>query len=114
MKQRLGLGLLFATLLIAGCSGPLVKVAPAPPAAYETTHQAEGGACGALLFGIVPIGVNSRLERAYKQAVHRAGAIGLTDTAVTDRWYWIYIGELLCTDVRGTGFREVSAAAAVH
>jgi len=56
--------------------------------------------------GVIPINVNDRAERAYKQALEQAGgASGLTDTKVTDRWYWIYIGELFCTDVEGMGYR---------
>jgi hypothetical protein len=113
MRPRVCAVLLLATVAIAGCSSPFTKIAPAPPIAYEPTRQAEGGACGALLLGVIPIGVNSRMERAYQEALKNAGATGLTDTKVTDRWYWIYLGDLVCTDVEGMGFREANTTSAV-
>jgi hypothetical protein len=77
-----------------------------PPPGYVTTREGEGTACGVNLFGVIPIAANTRTERAYQQALEKAGATGLLDTQVTDRWYWIYVGELFCTDVAGMGFRS--------
>lgn len=98
-----------AAVCLAGCSGAFVNVAPTPPARYVTSGEAIGTACGVLLFNIIPIQVNDRTERAYKQALQRANAEGLLDTTVTDRWYFIYVGGLYCTDVQGVGFRTAAA-----
>lgn len=104
MKRTLPLVVL--ALTVSACSSALVDIAPPPPAHYVTTHEGEGTACGVNLLGFIPIKVNSRIERAYQQALEKAGATGLMETQVTDRWYWIYVGDLFCTDVRGTGYRS--------
>jgi hypothetical protein len=47
---------------------------------------------------------------ANDDALRRSGGTGLVNTEVTDRWYWIVIGALFCTEVKGLGFRDASAA----
>jgi len=70
------------------------------------TTEGMGSACGVNLFAVIPIGVNDRAERAYRQALERSRGTGLTDTKVTDRWYWIYVGMMVCTDISGTGYTQ--------
>lgn len=97
-------------LVAAGCSGPRTRIAPALPAGAVMTREGVGTACGVNLLGVIPIRVNSRAERAYQQALERARATGLTETKVTDRWYWIYVGAMFCTDIEGMGFVAGSEA----
>lgn len=105
--KRMANGLLgVATLVTIGCSGPLTRVAPQPPEGVALTKEARGTACGVNLFGVIPISVNDRAERAYRQAVERSGGSGLTNTSVVDRWYWIYVGHMVCTDISGVGFTQ--------
>jgi hypothetical protein len=59
-----------------------------------------------LLGNLIPIRTNSRTGRAYDLAVEKAGATVLTDTTVTDSWFWTPIGVFLCTEISGTGIRE--------
>jgi len=94
---------------MVGCSGPLTKIAPRPTSGATMTREGKGSACGVNLFGLIPIGVNDRAERAYQQALTNAGASGLTETTVTDRWYYIYVGMMVCTDIAGSGFRETGS-----
>lgn len=89
-------------VLLAGCSSGFVSVAPPPPAEYTITRDTIGSACGWLPFAL---GVNSRTERAYKQALDHAGATALVDTKITDSWKFIGFGMLVCTRVEGTGIR---------
>jgi hypothetical protein len=105
IRRHSMLVLLLSALLVSGCSGPLTKVAPMPPPGSVLTREGKGAACGVNLMGVIPILVNSRAERAYNQAVERAGATGLTDTKVTDRWSYIFVGARFCTYVEGMGFR---------
>jgi len=95
-------------LSLAGCTGNFTHLAPPPPPQHVTTREATGSACGVLLFNLIPIQFNDRTERAYQQALQRADAEGLLDTTVTDRWYFIYVGGLYCTDVHGVGFRAAA------
>jgi len=48
--------------------------------------------------------VNDRAQRAYDAALKTAGGTGLTDVKVTERWYWVYVGNVYCTDIEGLGY----------
>jgi hypothetical protein len=76
------------------------------PESYFEVGQGSAESCG-LLFGPIPIRVNNRTFRAYDRALENSGgAVGLTNTTVTDSWFWTPIGVFLCTEVTGTGVRE--------
>ena len=102
MAAIAGVRSLGALLAVVGCTSPYVNVAPTPPAGAVITHPGRGVACGVNLMGVIPIMVNSRAERAYKQAVDDADATGLTDTKITDRWSWIF--HRRSTFVQGNGY----------
>lgn len=92
-------------LAALGCSSQPARVGPRPPGSYEIVGRSEGGACGLLFLGVIPIGVNSRTERAYAEAVHGRGT-GLIDTELQYTWWFIpYVGTLHCTTIIGTVIR---------
>jgi hypothetical protein len=93
-------------------SRPVCRGRPLPPADAVIGPKTKGTGCGVLLFDFIPISVNDRVGRAYKQATDGGRALGLTNTTVNERWYWIYIGTLLCTDVEGDAVRAASATPA--
>ena len=101
---------LAVALTLAGCVSAPVLVAPEPPKGYALGSRAKGSACGAIVMGFIPAGVNGRADRAYRQAVQKGGGDGIVDVTIRDRWYWIYVGELLCTEVEGTSYRLVPAS----
>ena len=43
-------------------------------------------------------------NRAFIAALRASGGSGLTDVAVTERWYWAYAGNVYCTDIEGLGY----------
>ena len=106
--------MLLASVFGVSCAGPFVNVAPTPPVGAMITHKAHGEACGVNLFGVIPIGVNDRAQRAYDEAVEGADATGLTDTKITDRWAWVFVGEKFCTIVHGNGYRVEHAPPAAQ
>jgi hypothetical protein len=97
---------LVLTLAVSACSSEQVNVAPTPPAHYVVTREGDGRACGLNLFVYIPIGTNDRTERAYQRALEDAQATGLMDTEVTDSWRYVFIGDLFCTAIHGTGYRS--------
>lgn len=103
---RSALGLSLAALL-AACSSPLTTVAPAPPAQYEKLGKATGKACGSLgllatAYYVVPLGLNSRVERAYADALQSVpGATSLIDVSVREDWFWWVLGTARCVTVAG-------------
>ena len=104
MRRRRFVLLMTLATLCAACTGPLTKIAPQPPAQYSMTTTGRGSACGFNLFGVIPIAVNDRGQRAYGQALKTSGGTGLTDVKVTERWYYAYVGNIFCTEIEGMGY----------
>jgi hypothetical protein len=97
----LTIGLVAAALL--GCSSSPVKVGPRPPANPTLLSTAHGSGCGFLLFNLLPMGVNRRAAKAYREAQMALGERDVTDTKVTESWRAIpLIGTLLCTEIEET------------
>ena len=100
-------------MLAAGCTSRAVSVAPPPPPSYRVLGTVRGGACGMMLFDVIPLHVNERVERAYGRALARArGATALIDTQLRDRWYTaggiMIAGHIVCTDIIGTAIQDTS------
>ena len=84
-----------------GCASARVKVAPRPPESAQLGETVKGSACGVLVFGMIPAGVNGRTQRAYDSALKGRGS-GLTDVKINYSWFAIpCVGYLLCTDLEG-------------
>jgi hypothetical protein len=114
MRSRLFLRLAALVLVgavVAGCASEYVKVAPKPPDQYTRLGPAKGSACGALGFVInwasfVPMGLNSRIERAYANAVASVpGATGLVDVTLEESWAWWIVVTSRCTTVSGVAIK---------
>jgi hypothetical protein len=93
--------------VFSACRSRFAAVAPRPPQRYTEVGPASGSACG-VLFGFIPIAVNSRTDRAYRAALTASGATMLTDTTMTDSWFWTPIGMFLCTRIDGKGIRDAT------
>lgn len=101
MQERWMMVVLIALCVVAGCSSQRVLVGPRPADGYRVGAETVNGmACGFLLFGAFPLGVNTRTQRAYDEALGGHGK-GLTDTKIQYSWYLIPGGALLCTAVEG-------------
>jgi hypothetical protein len=99
----LGRAGLFTAALVgwSACASGPVLVGPKPAAPVQPGEIGRGTGCGLLLFGVIPVRVNSRTERAYREALHGRGS-SLADTEVTESWYILpEIGPILCTGVSG-------------
>lgn len=98
---------LAACVVVGGCASGFTKVAPTPPTNYQKLGQTSGTACGSLgvlatAYYAVPMGINSRVERAYADALAKVpGATGLIDVTMQEDWNWWFIGTARCVTVTG-------------
>jgi hypothetical protein len=95
------LGLFLAVSTAAGCSSHAVLLGPRPDSGATVGERVQGNACGLLVGGVIPAGVNSRTERAYRNALAGRGR-DLTDTQIQYSWLVIpALGYWVCTTVEG-------------
>lgn len=116
MKRMLQLQIIapiIALFLLAGCSSHQVKIEQAPPAKYETLGKAEGSASGSLgllatAYNFVPMGINSRSERAYENAIESvSGATGLMNVTYQENWFWWVVGTARTVTITGDAIKEI-------
>jgi uncharacterized lipoprotein YajG len=112
MKQTRKVMLVLASIaVLSGCTSGFTTLSPTPPQQYTRLGHAEGSACGSL--GIVstssyfiPMGLNSRVERAYNNAVASVpGATALVDVTAKEDWTWWLIGTARCITVTGEAIK---------
>jgi hypothetical protein len=98
--------------LLAGCASTPFNLTPLPPAKYQVLGKAEGKACGALGFlatayYVAPIGLNTRVERAYKEALASVpGSTSLVNVNIVEDWQWLLVVTLRCTTITGDAIKE--------
>ena len=99
--------LLTASGLLGGCASGFTTVTPTPPQEFKRLGAATGSACGSLgvlatAYNFVPMGINSRVQRAYDDAVVNVpDATALIDVTVQEDWYWWFIGTARCVTITG-------------
>lgn len=111
LGRALPMVLLCATL--ASCSSELQTIYRTPPAKYEKLGQVTGTASGSLgaistAYYVIPMGLNSRVERAYVDAITKIpGTTGLIDITYQESWYWWLIGTARQVTITGEAIKEV-------
>lgn len=114
MRKIVLLLLAIATLfMLSGCSSHNITIAPQQPKKYEVLGKAEGSASGSLgiigtAYYFIPMGLNSRSERAYKNAIDSVpGATGLINVTYQEDWLWWLIGTSKDVTIKGDAIREI-------
>ena len=98
---------------LSGCSSKKVTIEKAPPEKYEVLGKATGSASGSLgiagtAYYFIPMGLNSRTERAYVEAVQSVpNATGLINVTYSEDWFWWVIGTNRTVTVTGDAIREI-------
>ena len=97
--------------LMAGCSSGFTTVAPQPPQQYARLGHATGTSCGSLgilatAYYFIPMGINSRVENAYNNAVASIpGATGLIDVTIQENWTWWFVTTSRCVTISGEAIK---------
>lgn len=112
-KISLSLAAAATLFILSGCSSHNVTIAPQQPKKYEVLGKAEGSASGSLgalstAYYFIPMGLNSRTERAYKNAIESVpGATGLVNVTYQEDWLWWIIGTSKDVTIKGDAIREI-------
>ncbi len=112
LRSRFRTSLVLTCILFAmGCSSGFTTIGAHPPENYQKLGKATGEACGTLIGGptaynAIPIGLNSRTEIAYKNALANVpGSTGLTDITLEETWIWWVIGSTRCVKISGEAIK---------
>jgi len=103
--------LIVASATLAGCASGFTTVSPKPPQQYSRLGEATGSACGTLLLGpqflnFIPIRLNSRVERAYQDAINSVpGATSLINVTMKENWFEWGIGSSRCVTISGEAIK---------
>ncbi len=115
VRQKIFAGLMFATVMcFIGCTSVPTTIAPKPPEKYEKLGPAKGKASGSLgiiatAYYFIPMGLNSRVERAYNNALKSVpGATSLINVSYEESWTWWLIGEARNVTISGEAIKEVT------
>jgi hypothetical protein len=91
---------------ILACVGPPHTVAPAISGRHQRLGEVRSEACGSLVLGVIPAALNSRVARAYAQALaQRTGATALVDVTLTERWFYWVFGTTRCATISGVAVK---------
>jgi hypothetical protein len=105
--------LISSSLFLSGCASKFTNVSPQLPAKYEKLGQVTGTGSGSIGFlstayNVFPLGLNSRTERAYEDALSKApGATGLMDVSYQESWFWWIIGTNRTVTISGEAIKEI-------
>lgn len=98
---------------LCGCSSTYTMISATPPDHYEVLGATEGSATGSLglvstAYYAIPMGLNSRTERAYARAIAKVpDATGLIDVSYDEAWAWWLIGTARTVTIKGTAIKEL-------
>lgn len=79
----------------AGCVSDTVKFTNSSTKKLDMSREKKvlGKAGGLFLFGLLPIGINSRQQSAYDDMMMKVGSgYQVVDVNVVDQWKWVIIG----------------------
>jgi len=100
-------------MMFSGCSSHQVMIEKAPPAKYEKIGVAKGEGTGSLglaatAYYFIPMGLNSRSERAYDNALQSVpGATSLINITYQEDWFWWILGTGRTVTITGDAIKEV-------
>jgi len=109
--MRKAILIILVGFFIFGCASTPLKISTLQNKTSDKDYQVlgpgEGGAVGIMLFNLIPIGQNSRFERAYEEAVKSKGGDRLIDPVITENWFWAVVLNGYITKISGTVVKDI-------
>ncbi|MEX2208912.1 MAG: hypothetical protein WEF50_22070 [Myxococcota bacterium] len=99
-------------VLSAGCTGIPYKMAAVEPdlTKYEILGPASGKGRGFMILNLIPVGQNSKIEKAVETAIQSKGGDELIDISVQESWFWAYVLNSYAVEVQGTVLKKKTEA----
>jgi hypothetical protein len=109
--KNLALLLAGACLLLSGCTGTPVtlKSFSAKDIVPEKSRPISAEACGFQLLLFIPIGTNSRSERAFTELRKKADNDYIADLSIEEYWRYGFVGTLYCTKLEANAYPKAAS-----
>lgn len=94
-------------LVLSGCAGTPINVrsVSAGEVADNRGRHISAESCGFQLFMVIPISINSRLERAFVQLQREAAGDKIANLSIEEYWRYAFIGTTHCTRLDAIAYR---------
>jgi len=108
-KSKIALVSLSFVILLAACSSGPVRLHDNTSANIDLSQSRpiSSRGCGFQLLLVIPISVNSRLERAYDSLARQADGWVIGDIQIQESWWYGYVGTIYCTHIKARAYRKV-------
>lgn len=101
-------------LLLAACSSGPVQIQTDPVGPNEIAlGRVSATASGFMLLSLIPLGQNSRFERAHAKACEQLGADRIASMQVRESWFYCGVGNLYVFTIEGVGVRRTAVQGGV-
>lgn len=109
--KRMCLLLAVACLTLSGCAGSPValKSFPANDIVQTSNRTISAEACGFQLLLLIPISINSRLERAFKELQEKAGHDQIANLSIEEYWRYAFVGTTYCTRLEAIAYQKTAS-----
>jgi hypothetical protein len=91
MKLIYKLVILSILVFAVGCSSVPQRMGAIQGKDYEVLGRAKSTAGGIMLLSLIPIGHNSKINRAYSDAVEQLEGDDLINPTIAESWYWAWV-----------------------
>lgn len=105
-------GLVVASLLLAACSGNPIRTGVANQRIdtanidYSKGRRVSASASGFQLLLLIPISINNRHERAYRELLAQAGSDYVTDIKLNESWTYALVGTVYKTTLEAMAYPQ--------
>jgi hypothetical protein len=106
------IGLVVSSLLLAACSGAPIRTGVANQRIdtanidYSKGRRVSASASGFQLLLLIPISINNRHERAYRELLAQAGSDYVTDIKLNESWTYALVGTVYKTTLEAMAYPQ--------
>lgn len=109
--KKIYLFLAISIFSLSGCAGTPVTIQsfPAQDVVLEKGRPIKAEACGFQLLLLIPIMINSRLERALDELKQKAGSDNIANVSIEEYWRYAFVGTTYCTSLEAIAYPKAAS-----